>query len=611
MPRNFPHTLSLLLLALLAGPAVVAVATEPPTIDFNPMAEDPRIPEREVVYTYPPRSADLLLDALEQDEVELRLGAIAALLTMHDHEALEQMQLSDFADRMANLAADIEQRAAVRAAAVDALARLDRYEALGEALQRGGLTRHATLIADRALAEAGWSAAAGIWVRRLGDEDAGNSVRASALDSLAAVDAIGEVEQLCRDLLMQPGAAFEVRMAAAKALGATIPTEAPALARPLHDGDRVGQLLSVQLLDDAATTEARELLVQLIEEATAPVALRAAERLEAHAPDHLEPLHDALIERDDPGLRAIAAGSIVRHASDEVPGELGELLDDPVPQVRKTARRALWDWAHMANSDDRLEALRQWLEARLDEGGTWRQLEQWALLSGEIETLPAAESIADLIEHERFEVRRAVGWALRRLDDQATFPAMQQRLEDLVELLHEREDPEVDPRDRTGDDVSNRWLIEEAAALIQTLTLIGHDPVWPLCERIVRNKGDYNHLLPVRDNTVRHAAAWALGHLPEDHDRRSAIADMLEGRLGDESDDDPEDIRVRIFAAISLGRLDSDAHTATLEEYADHPGYHADLAWSCRWALEQITGEPVDPIPPREQAPTLFLRPPR
>ncbi len=611
MPRNFPRTHSLLVLAMLAGPVMAAIAAEPPAIDFDPMAQNPHIPEREVVYTYPPRSAELLLDALEQDEVELRLGAIAALLRMHRDKALEDSPLNDFSNRLAALAADLEQPDPVRTAAVNALARIEQIEAIEAALRSGGLTRHATMTADRTLAEAGRADAADIWAQRLEDEQAGTTVRHSALDSLATVDAISDVEQYCRDLLMKSGAPVAVRMAAAKALGATIPTEAPALARPLQDSGRVGQLLAVQLLNEAATAEAREMLVQLVREATAPVALRAAERLEVHAPERLEPLHDALFERNDPGLRAIAAGSIARHAANEFPPALGRLLDDPAPQVRESARRALWDWAHLADVDDRLAALHRWLAAHLDEGGTWRQLEQWALLAGETEVSEAADAIATLIEHERFEVRRAAGWALRRLDAPATWPAMQQRLEDLVELLHERDEPEVDPRDRTGDDVANQWLIDEAAALIQTLALLGHEPLWPLCERIVRNKEDYNNLLPSRDNAVRRTATWALGHVPEGHDRRNNIANMLEGRLDDESEENPEDMGVRALAAISLGRLESEAHVGTLNEYAEDPGYYGNLAWPARWALERITGEPIDPVPPHEQAPPLFLRPPR
>jgi hypothetical protein len=94
---------------------------------------------------------------------------------------------------------------------------------------------------------------------------------------------------------------------------------------------------------------------------------------------------------------------------------------------------------------------------------------------------------------------------------------------------------------------------------------------------------------------ARGAACWTLGHLKAsepDEDLARAFA----ARLADVGSPDPESDLVRTMAAISLGRMKSESQLSTLRTFAEQHGPVDTVGLGCLWAIEQITGEPMETI---------------
>jgi hypothetical protein len=95
---------------------------------------------------------------------------------------------------------------------------------------------------------------------------------------------------------------------------------------------------------------------------------------------------------------------------------------------------------------------------------------------------------------------------------------------------------------------------------------------------------------PVGPET-RAAAIWALGHLHagDPADLAGPIEERLTGDPGMGRDDE----RVRRMAAVALARLKAnDSLPALRTEAGDGPTLDM-VAHTCRWAVAQLTGEPL------------------
>src|SRR5207237_5898914 len=107
---------------------------------------------------------------------------------------------------------------------------------------------------------------------------------------------------------------------------------------------------------------------------------------------------------------------------------------------------------------------------------------------------------------------------------------------------------------------------------------------------------------------TRAAAVWALGLLHEGKPD-AALGQALVSRLTDlPSPGGAERERVRVLAAVTLGRMKDQGAAQTLRRFYGGKPTLEPVNNACGWALWQITGEPVPPpgvIP--EPQPRWFL----
>jgi HEAT repeat protein len=96
----------------------------------------------------------------------------------------------------------------------------------------------------------------------------------------------------------------------------------------------------------------------------------------------------------------------------------------------------------------------------------------------------------------------------------------------------------------------------------------------------------------------RAAAIWALGQIHEGK-ADDALSKALEARLNDTTSMPPEDSRVRMMCALTLGRMKAKESLASLRRYFTAREPSLDLVNNaCGWAVGQITGEPMPPARP-------------
>ena len=194
-----------------------------------------------------------------------------------------------------------------------------------------------------------------------------------------------------------------------------------------------------------------------------------------------------------------------------------QALDDPHPDVRAAARRALHSGrqGRAAQGGDRPGRPRRWPRS----GG--RAQEQAIVLLADLDHKPAAARLAELLTATAPEVFVTAAWALRRLGEPSSLPAVLAYLE--------AEQPRYagqTTRPRPAAGLSPSMVDHQMSQLMQLLVLQRHRPALPLMRRMV----------PPNEKVGRHedraAGIWGLGKL---HDLESAAeyAGALVERLND------------------------------------------------------------------------------
>ena len=154
--------------------------------------------------------------------------------------------------------------------------------------------------------------------------------------------------------------------------------------------------------------------------AVASVAAVALKRLLQIDTALVIPLTVELLKNPDANVRMLAARALATEPLKTSVAQLGTVLNDPHPDVRRFACSALFSYGSKA---DLKIAVRETATHTLDQQ-SWRGLEQAALLMGALNHKPSNLRLIKLLESPREEVRIASAWALRKLAVAATLPAM-------------------------------------------------------------------------------------------------------------------------------------------------------------------------------------------
>jgi len=570
---------SLVLTALAVLPALPAPAAD--VID-SPMYRDPELALPTVVRTFPAGLADRWLAALDRPEADLQAQAAAAVALAHGRG------MTGLAPAVGPLTRLLESPSpAVRAAAARALVALDARDAAPTLFKLASTDPAARDTVEPALAKWDYRPARAVWLERLNDPPPFRRAHVLAMQGLAAVKEEKAADPL-RAIALSDRHAGPHRIEAARALGVIRPAGSEADAEKLMgDSSPRGistRLAAAELLRHHSGDAAVKLLQTLARDPEPAVAAAALARLVEFDPKLLVPLLPTVFASPGADVRSLGVEALNKLPSADNAKLLGDRLHDSHPEVRQRARRGLRTYADRPGLRDVVIAEATRALATND----WRAQEPAALLVGQLGHRPAARRLVELLQADRPEPAIASAWALRVLAVPDTLPAVL----DHVRLRHGQ-------LKGNGNNAGLRGFTPEQldAQLTQLVQFFGASKFKPadgelrsLFPRFLR-PGMPPAFNPVGPET-RAAAIWALGHLHAG-DPAAELVGPIEERLTGDGAMGRDDERVRRMAAIALARLKAKASVAAVRTDAGDRPTLDPVALACRWAVAQLTGEPL------------------
>ncbi len=382
--------------------------------------------------------------------------------------------------------------------------------------------------------------------------------------------------------------AIELRLAAARALGnlhetgLAIPAEK--LAARNEQPAFLGRLLAASLLVRHTDATVVELMTRLAHDQEPAVALAAIQRLRSIGLPLAAPFAESSRRSPDAALRRLGAELLVESATVEAVRQLGSMLNDRNPGVRRYVAGKLAEFG--ARPELREEVLAQVSKTLATDD--WRGQEQAILVAGTLDFESTAPRIMELLERPRSEVAVTAAWGLRKLRISDTLPELLRR----ATKFHEQVSGMPNPP----------HIALQQSQLFQLFGEARFRESEPLMRLYVPQS--------TMDRNARAAACWALGNFYENVPE-SDLAALFAQRFADVPPPPPgETMLVRQMAAIGLGRMKSAAQLPVLREFTARDGPSSATGMAGGWAIEQITGEkPAAATNPETGVSGWFLNP--
>jgi HEAT repeat protein len=339
---------------------------------------------------------------------------------------------------------------------------------------------------------------------------------------------------------------------------------------------RDSRIVASHLAVAGDATRGGELLMRLVDDDEPAVVAVAAGRLMQIDPMLLADHAERLMGSSDARLREVAMLVFDTMATPRAVESLAWMLNDANPHLRAEARLRL----HGSDGNPNLtQTVREAVMAKLASNATDAIVES-AVLLGRLDHQPAAPRLVELLGDSRHEVRMAAIVGLRWLANEQTYPRLYEHAMMLSKAL-------LMDRGRAyaaGFDAELRQVL-------QTFGAVKFMPADAIMRQFVpRVGGNFSA-------GVRSSAIWALGRLHEDVPDE-ALAVALVRRLVDVRARWSERHEVRLMAAVALGMMRASSQEGVLRQYASSGNADPAIMMSCRWALERITGEPIQPMQP-------------
>jgi HEAT repeat protein len=566
----------------------------------SPMYQLPALPAPREFTVFPDKAKGLWLRALQRPETDMRYKAAETFALAH------RAGMKGLTSAIAPLRAALDrpgEATVVRLALADALIALEAREA-AESLFLQAKTGGVELrnLIEPALARWDYRPARALWLERLRDPKTPSRSLVLAIRGLADVHEGGAVEPL-RELAFSERSAGTIRVEAARALG-VLRTEgleggAERLSRDRSRPGLVKRLAAVELLRRHTGARAVVILQGLAVDSEPAVADAALARLLEIDPGRVIPMVERLVANADPKIRMHGIEALLRRPSDSGMRLLGERLADFHREVRARARRSLLELAEK-KPEFREPVVAQ--ATRMLATAPWQGLEQAVILLAQLDHKPAAGRLLKLLTFDRPEVRVTAAWGLRKLTVPETYPELVRHSERHWQRLNTG--TLAEKRAAAAD----RFLEHELSQVHQCLGLGRYTAADAVLRRYIP-KPDMKSVAVSKE--ARAAAIWALG-LIHAGKPNTELGPSLEQRLKDVGGPGapPEDGRVRLMSAISLGRMKATAQLASLRRFC--PGQQAGdnrICNACGWAVEQITGDPLKPPVPVPVPTRWFLMP--
>lgn len=544
------------------------------------MYQDPRLPAPTVEVQFPPGLAELWSEALESPVREMRRRAAAAILRA---QSLGMTGLEVTVPALAQLAESAGQDSVLRATAVRALVALDARQtivALSESLDGRDLSLAEVL--EPALADWKDASMADVWRARLQDTAGLHRLRVLAIRGLTALEDASVLPQL-RELVLDHRTPMPIRWEAALALGRLqhegLEDTAQSLSRDRSPAGLHDRLLATAMLGSHRSDSAQALLTELAVDPATVVRALALEYLYRITPDLILPLIDQTITSPDVKVRQWAAETLAARPTPERIHVLARLLDDVDPELRRAVCDKLLAIARQ-ESDEAfhsavIDAAREQLAA-----DSWRGQEQATLLLVTLDDKAAVDRLLELLDAERIEVHVTAAWGLSHL-------AVPSTCEQILKVYTDQTNR------RLANEELRPGMFMQLSHLAQALGEMNYAPADEQLRKLVPK--DFRFA-----QETRAASIWALGRLhagvPDE-----GLAHQLVERLKDIYGMQPELPLVRRLSAVSLGRMRAESCLEDLRRMGAPHAIQSDVGMACAWAVHEITGDPIPPIPPLVQ----------
>jgi HEAT repeat protein len=543
------------------------------------MYKDPDLPTAKTVMVFRGEALDLWVEALKRPDADTRCRAADAI-ALAKRRGVKELQ-----NAVAPLRAAFDQPdqfLTVRLAIAKSLIELDVKEAADSLFQqsRAGNSDMRELV-EPGLARWDYPPARALWLERLGATSVSQRSLVLAIRGLGTVREDKAVERL-RELVLAEHTPAAIRVEAARTLsllrGAGLEKDAERLAADTQPRGLTSRLAAASLLRHHKSPGAIALLQRLVKDPEPAVAAIAAGRLFELDVDLLVPAVEHLVASSDPTLRSIGVDVLFQRLSAKYLNVLTDRLDDLHIDVREKARRCLYDLAVKKTQRDAVIAE----ASRVLGGRQWRGLEQATVLLTLLDHKPAAPRFVTLLSNDRPEVYVAAAWGLRKMAVMETLPDVAKHVAKTWKLFEGRWDPQRIRAD---------WIEHQLSQLNQFMGQQKYRAADALLRQFIPKRMD--GLLA----EARAAAVWSLGLIHEG-EGNADLASALEARLLDTAGPPPEDARVRRMSAVTLGRIHAKSALPTFRKFCPTLVLGQDPVYnSCVWAINQMTGEPIQPPP--------------
>jgi HEAT repeat protein len=535
------------------------------------MYQDPSLELGETELRFPSDVLPLWITALSSPEADLRCQA-ATTIAWAGRRGMQGLQ--DAIDPLTeNLAADHDL---VRLASADALIALDARRA-AEALFGLVQTNRLELVQliEPVLGEWNFEPMIDQWRERVADPQVDRRRKLLAIRGLGAVNDSSSAAEL-RRIAADVGQLPDLRLAAGESLGRIsqegledLAAELIGRAAPTGPLER---LVAVRLLRWHSSPSAQKLLIELAQDDESGVAVVALRRLEELEPDLILPFAEASLAGGDANVRRVVAQALIARPVDTSLVMLGDLLDDPIPDLRLFVRQSLEELAESADLRERIIAQGE----RLLAADSWQGLEQSIKLLVHLNHTATTNRFLELLKHPRWEVYVTAAWALRK-------SAVDETLEPLLEFAEARNRQRVE---LMAQGVYRFALDEQLSQILQFFGQKRYTPAEPFLLTFIPKNFELHE--------ARGAAIWSLGWLHEDQPDPKLVK-SLTGRLTDVSSMVVEEDLIRRFSAIGLGRMKAREALPELKLYYEPDGIYSEVGYACCWAIREITGQEFKP----------------
>ncbi|MEO8494475.1 MAG: hypothetical protein ABI614_05365 [Planctomycetota bacterium] len=531
------------------------------------MYQDPAFLDGTTRIEFPDGLKTIWFQALARPEAELQRMAADTIALAH---RASMPGLEEAADRLIVLLQQDQLEPSVRRAAANALVTLDAKQAakpFAASMTTGSL--EILKIVEPALARWDYEPARTIWRQRLIDPEVERARLQLAIQCLGIVkDA--EASSALLGIVKDVNAEVPVRLSAARASAEVNQIDVIAAANDLASAEAdqpTASLLAATLLAGQVGPEAVSILQRLATVEAVTTSGLALRRLFEIDPTLVYSFSTAAIRSTDVNIRRVGCEALAHRADAESIRQLGPLLDDVNPGLRRDVSVSMLRLAEQAALRDVVIQTTTEIVSR----DAWRGLEQGVIVLATLDHEPTAPRLVELLTHRRPEVAVSAAWGLRKLAVLDTLPAMFAQAEQQAKLVVEET---FEPRYLESIDL-------QLSQLFQAFGERGYGEAESLMRKFIPKAVLYY-------GATRPAAVWAIGKLNEGT-VDEALATLLAARLADVLSPLPEVGPVRRMSAVGIGRMKAESQLKTLRQFVvELPGL---TGQACLWSLERMTGE--------------------